>query len=139
MGLPRRLKIRRRQSILAGGCQFHRKRSGGTDVRPTPRLRFGTAAVRSRSASPRPRRSLSPLGVSVAQRRTQLAAQSAATAVSGVGRVAQRDKSLRMRISVEATYSRSQVRTRSDVERRVARFGGGTSGEENAARVAERM
>ena len=74
-------------------------------------------AVRSRSVSPRPRRSLSPLGVSVAQRRAQLAAQSAATPVSGVGRVA--EETHYVRELVEATSAEAKS-VRSDVERRVA-------------------
>ena len=103
----------------------------GGRTSPNTAFAFRTAAVRSRSASPRPRRSLSPLGVSVAQRRAQLAAQSAATAVSGVGRVAQETRYVRE--LVEATTAEAKS-VRSDVERRVARLA--ATSEENAARVA---
>ena len=48
-------------------------RTGGSEF-PNTVFTRGIAVVRSRSASPRPHRSLSPLGVSVVQRRAQLAA-----------------------------------------------------------------
>ena len=105
-------------------------RTGG-QTSPNTAFAFRTAAGRSRSASPRPRRSLSPLGVSVAQRRAQLAAQSAATAVSGVGRVAEETRYVRE--LVEATSAEAKS-VRSDVERRVAILA--AASEENAARVA---
>ena len=44
--------------------------------------------TRGRYASPRPRRIASPIGVSVAQRRVQMAEQIAESAFSGVGQVA---------------------------------------------------
>ena len=61
-------------------------RTGGSDF-PNTVFMCGITAVRLRSASPQLHRSLSPLGVSIAQRRAQLAAQSAATAILGVGRI----------------------------------------------------
>ena len=44
--------------------------------------------VRTRSVSPRPRRTISPSKLSVAQRRAQIAEQKAESAFSGVGMVA---------------------------------------------------
>ena len=91
-------------------------RIGGSEF-PNTVFARGVAAVRSRSASPRPRRSPSPLGVSVAQRRAQLAAQSAATAVSGVGRVEAETR--RVRDLVEATSAEAKS-VRDEVESRIA-------------------
>ena len=105
----------------------------GTDT-PNTTFAFRTAAVRSRSASPRLRRSLSPLGVSVAQCHTQLAAQSAATAVSGVGRVAEETR--RVRELVEATSAEAKS-MRGDVESRVATLA--AASEISATRVAVEM
>ena len=52
-----------------------------------PNSAFGQrrSLPRGRSASPAPRRVVSPIGVSVAQRRAQMAEQIAETAISGVG------------------------------------------------------
>ena len=61
----------------------------------------------------------------------QLAAQSAATAVSGVGRVAQETRYVRKLVEATSAKARS---VRSDVERRVATLA--AVSEENAARVA---
>ena len=69
--------------------------------------------------------------MSVAQRRAQLAAQSAATAVSGVGRVA--DETRRVRELVEATTAEARS-VRGEVESRVATLA--AASEENVARVA---
>ena len=77
----------------------------------------GMAAARARSASPGLRRSPSPLGVLVAQRRARLAEQSAATAISGVGHVEQETR--RVREMVEATTAEARS-VRGNVESRVA-------------------
>ena len=61
------------QSLVAPNSAFVRRRS----------------LSRGRSASPGPRRTASPLGVSVAQRRVQLAERTAESALSGVGQVAE--------------------------------------------------
>ena len=94
----------------------------------------GIAAVRSRSASPRPRRSPSPLGVSVAQRRAQLAAQSAATAVSGVGRI--EAETLRVRELVEATSAEAKS-VRDEVESRIAELA--AASQASASQLAGQM
>ena len=65
--------------------------------------------TRAHSASPGLRRSLSPLGLSVAQRRAQLTEQVAESAMSGVGRVA--DETRRAREVAEAD-SRGEIRAR---------------------------
>ena len=103
-------------SVSIGRRRPSPTRSGGTTF-PNTAFARGVAAVRSRSASPRPRRSLSPLGVSVAQRRAQLAAQSAATAVSGVGRIEK--ETSRVRDLVEATAAEAKS-VRGEVESRIA-------------------
>ena len=73
--------------------------------------------ARARSASLGLRRSPSPLGVSVAQHRAQLAEQSAAIVISGVGCV--EEETRRVRQMVEATTAEAKS-MRGDVESRVA-------------------
>ena len=94
----------------------------------------GMRAARARSASPRPRRPASPLGISVAQRRAQFAAQSAATAVSGVGRVEAETR--RVRALVDATSAEAKS-VRSDVEARLATIA--SAAETGTARVASEI
>ena len=106
--------------------------SGGT--LPNSAYSRGRTAARSKSASPRPRRILSPVGLSVAQRRAQLAEQTAATAVSGVGRVA--EESRRVRELVEATTAEARS-VRGEVESRVAQMA--AAAEASAARSAEHV
>ena len=106
--------------------------SGGT--LPNSAYSRGRAAARSRSASPRPRRVLSPVGLSVAQRRAQLAEQTAASAASGVGRVAEETR--RVRELVEATTAEARS-VRSEVESHVAQLA--AAAEASAARTEERM
>ena len=101
----------------------------------SPNVAFKRAvAARARSLSPRPRRPASPLGISVAQCRAQLAAQSAATAVSGVGRV--EAETQRVRAMVNATSAEAKS-VRSEVETRIATLA--TAAETNAARVATEL
>ena len=101
----------------------------------TPNVTFARGvAARSRSASPRPRRSVSPLGVSVAQRRAQLAAQSAATAVSGVGHVEAETRRVRALVDASTAEARS---VRSEVETRLASLA--TAAETSTARVAAEL
>ena len=106
--------------------------SGGT--LPNSAYSHGRAAARSQSASPRPRRVLSPVGLSVAQRRAQLAEQTAATAASGVGRVAEETR--RVRELVEATTAEARS-VRGEVESHVAQMA--AAAEANAARTEERV
>ena len=73
--------------------------------------------ARPRSASPGLHRSLSPLGVLVAQRCAQLAEQSAVTTISGVGRV--EEETRRVRQMVEATTAEARS-VHGNVESRVA-------------------
>ena len=73
--------------------------------------------TRGRSASPRPRRIASPIGVSDAQRRTQMAEQIAKSAFSGVGQVA--DETRRAREVAEATIAEARS-VHGAVESRVA-------------------
>ena len=117
-------------SVHIGRRQPFPSQTGGQPA-PNTAFKFGSAVGRSRLASPRPRRSLSPLGVSVAQRRAQLAAQSAATAVSGVGHVTEETR--RVRELVEATSAEARS-VRSDIESRVATLA--AESEISAARVA---
>ena len=77
----------------------------------------GMVAARACSASPGLRRSPSPLGVSVAQRRAQLAEQSAATAISGIGHVEKETR--RVCEMVEATTAEARS-VCDNVESRVA-------------------
>ena len=106
--------------------------SGGT--LPNSAYSRGRAAARSQSASPRPRRVLSPVGLSVAQRRAQLAEQTAATAASGVGRVAEETR--RVRELVEATTAEARS-VRGEVESHVAQMA--AAAEANVARTEERV
>ena len=108
-------------------------RTGGSEF-PNTVFTRGIAAVRSRSASPRPHRSLSPLGVSVAQRRAQLAAQSAATAVSGVGRIEAETR--RVRDLVEATSAEAKS-VRGEVESRIAELA--AASQASASQLAEQV
>ena len=61
---------------------------------------------RARSASPGPRRVASPIGVSVAQRHTQMAERVAESAMSGVGQVA--DQTRRAREVAEAAIAEAR-------------------------------
>ena len=118
-------------SVHIGRRQPSPSQTGG---QPAPNTAFtfrSVAGVRSRLASAQPRRSLSPLGVSVAQRHAQLAAQSAATAVSGVGRIEREAR--RIRELAEATSAETKS-VRGEVESRVATLA--AASEENVARVA---
>ena len=63
-------------------------------------------ATRARSASPGLRRSPSPLGVSVAKRRAQLAERVAESAISGVGQVA--DEVQKARIEAAAAAAKAE-------------------------------
>ena len=117
-------------SVHIGRRQPSPSRTGGQPA-PNTAFTFCSAAGCSRSASPRPCRSLSPLGVSVAQRRAQLAAQSAATAVSGVGRIEREAR--RVRELAEATSAETKS-VRGEVESRIATLA--AASEENVARVA---
>ena len=125
-------------SVNIGRRRHSPTRTGGTGF-PNTAFARGIAAVRSRSASPRPRRSPSPLGVSVAQRRAQLAAQSAATAVSGVGRI--EAETHRVRELVEATSAEAKS-VRGEVESRIADLAAASQASasqlgEQVAKVAE--
>ena len=84
----------------------------------TPNTAFGRRMrdTRSRSVSPRPRRVVSP-SLSVAQLRARTAEQTAATAVSGVGRVERETR--RVCELVEATTAEAKS-VRDEVESRVA-------------------
>ena len=62
--------------------------------------------IRGRSASPRPRRIALPIGISVAQRRAQMAEQIAESAFSGVGQVA--DETHRARKVAEAAIAEAR-------------------------------
>ena len=73
--------------------------------------------TRGRSASPRPRRIASPIGVSVVQRRAQMAEQIAESAFSGVGQVA--DETRRARKVAEAAIAEARS-VHGTVESRVA-------------------
>ena len=73
--------------------------------------------TRGRSASPRPRRIASPIGVSDAQRRAQMAEQIAESAFSGVGQVA--DETRRAREVAEAAIAEARS-VHGAVESRVA-------------------
>ena len=122
----------------ASSVNIGRRRPSPTRARgsgfPNTVFARGIAAVRSRSASPRPRRSPSPLGVSVAQRRAQLAAQSAATAVSGVGRI--EAETLRVRELVEATSAEAKS-VRDEVESRIAEMA--AASQASASQLAGQM
>ena len=61
-------------------------------VPPNVAFRTRQRNVRSRSALPRPRRTLSPIALSVAQQRARTAEQRAETALSGVEVVADRTR-----------------------------------------------
>ena len=73
--------------------------------------------TRARSASPGLRRSLSPLGISVAQRRAQLIEQVAESAMSGVGRVV--DETQRAREVAEAAIAEAKF-VHGEVQSKVA-------------------
>ena len=104
------------------------------DSLPNSAYSRGRAAARSRSASPRPRRVLSPVGLSVAQRRAQLAKQTAATAASGVGRVAEETR--RVCELVEATTAEARS-VRGEVKSHVAQMA--AAAEANAVRAVEHI
>ena len=75
------------------------------------------SAARVRSASLGLRRSLSPLGLSVAQRRVQLAEQIAAMVMSGLGCVEVETRCVREIVEATTAEARS---VRDEVESRVA-------------------
>ena len=77
----------------------------------------GMVAARARSISPKVRRSPSPLGLSIAQRHTQLVEQSATTALSGMGRIEQ--ETCRICEMVEATTAETRS-IRGEVDSHVA-------------------
>ena len=120
-------------SVNVGRRRPSPTRSGGNAF-PNTAFAHGIAAVRSRSASPQPRRSLSPVGVSVVQRRAQLATQSAATAVSGVGRI-ERETS-RVRDLAEATSAEAKS-VRGEVESRIADLA--AASQASASQLEERV
>ena len=120
-------------SVYQGRAVQEKTRVSGGPF-PNSAYSRGRAAARSRSASPRPRRVLSPVGLSVAQRRAQLAEQTAATAASGVGRVAEETR--RVRELVEATTAEARS-VRGEVESHVAQLA--AAAEANAARTEERV
>ena len=101
---------------------------------PNATFARGVAAARARSASPRPRRPVSPLGLSVAQRCARLAEQSAATAMSGVGRV--EAEARRVWAMVDATSAEAQS-VRTQVESRIATLA--AAAETGTARVAAEL
>ena len=72
-----------------------------SSVAPNSAFARWRSPSRGRSTSPAPRRVASPLGVSVAQRRAKYAEQTAESAMSGVGRVA--EETVRVRGVAEAT------------------------------------
>ena len=106
--------------------------SGGTF--PNSAYSRGRTAARSKLASPRPRRILSPVGLSVAQRRVQLAEQTVATAISGVGRVAEESRRVRKLVGAATAKARS---VRGEVESRVAQMA--AAAEASAARSVEHV
>ena len=100
----------------------HTRRSLGssspnTSRAPNAAYLRGAAAARACSVSPGPRRSPSPLGLSVTQRRAQMVEQSTAMAVSGVGRVVQEMRCVRE--MMEATTAKAKS-VRYEVESCVA-------------------
>ena len=103
-------------SVRQGG-RLPGSSSPTTSRAPNAAYSRGVAAARARSVSPGPRRPPSPLGLSVAQRRARLAEQSAATAISSVGRV--EAETCRVRELVEATSAEAKS-VRGEVESRVA-------------------
>ena len=100
----------------------------------------GMVAARARSASLGLRRSPSPLGMSVVQRRVWLAKQTTSTAISGVGRV--EAETHRVREMVEATMAEARS-VCGEVESRVATLAAAADAsatratEEIASRVKE--
>ena len=106
--------------------------SGG----PLPNSAYlcGRAAARSHSALPRPRRVLSPVSLFIAQRRVQLAEQTAATTASRVGRVAEETRHVRE--LVEATTAKARS-VRGKVESHIAQMA--AAAEANAARAVEHV
>ena len=88
-----------------------------TSRAPNATYSRGVAAARAHSVSPGPRWPPSPLGLSVAQRRAQLVEQSAATAISGIGRVEAETR--RVRELVEATSAEAKS-VCGEVESRIA-------------------
>ena len=71
------------------------RRQFSPSVAPNSAYAQRRSLTRGRSASPRPRRIASPIGVSVAQRRAQMAEQIAESAFSGVGQVAEETRRAR--------------------------------------------
>ena len=80
-----------------------------TESRRAPNSAFshGRTAARTRSASPGPRRSPSPIGVSVAKRRAQMAERVTESAISGVGQVADEVRKARMEAAAAAAEAES--------------------------------
>ena len=75
---------------------------------PNATFESGRRTVRARSASPRPRRTISPSSLSVARQRVRAAEQKAETAISGVEDVASRIEHAR-RVAEEAIASSRTV------------------------------
>ena len=88
-----------------------------TSRAPNAAFSQGMAAARARSASPGPRRSPSPLGLSVAQRRAQLAELIVAMAMSGVGCVEAETHCICKIVEATTAEARS---VRDEVQSRVA-------------------
>ena len=105
-----------------------------TSRAPNVAYSWGMAVARARSASPGLRRSPSPLGLSVAQQRARLAEQSAATAISSMGRI--EEETRRIREMVEATIAEARS-VRGEVESRIATLA--AVADANATRTAEEI
>ena len=88
-----------------------------SSVAPNSAYAQRRSLTRGRSVSPAPRRRASPIGVSVAQRRTQMAEQIAESAFSGMGKVA--DETRRAREIAESAIAEARS-VHGVVESRVA-------------------
>ena len=86
-------------------------------VPPNATFESGRRTVRARSASPRPRRTISPSSLSVARQRALVAEQKAETAISGVEDVASQIEHAR-RVAEEAIASSRTVHA--DVEAKIS-------------------
>ena len=110
--------------------------SSVTESRRAPNSAFSRRrmANRARSASPGLRRSPSPLGVSVARRRAQLAERVAESAISGVGQVA--DEVRKARIEAAAAAAEA-VSAKGTIRSQAASFS--AQAEASAAKAVEVM
>ena len=92
-----------------------------TESRPHPNTQYSQrlSDVHSRSMSPRLHRTPSPSGVSIAQRRIQMAEQLATSAMSGVGEVSQQ---VRHGHSVAETAISKMLILRKSVEEEIAQI-----------------